>query len=216
MSYLRTGLLHHHGNPPSAVRRASEIWLSSSDWPAPLEKGRLMPIHQITGLYPKDVVSNFLRWIPEHEEVKRQLALDVALLSRPFNQDDLISFTYLPENDRSALFRWLTEQHFVIRTEDGPYRYYDTQQVLFSRHLKQLSPSECEKNRRALVDHYQRMLEKIEKEDNNKAYSSAEWLELVLALAYQLPLLPDESSHISAATAVQGKVEPSDKLKEGV
>jgi hypothetical protein len=41
-----------------AARAASEIWLSSSDssgqaadWPAPLEKGRLMPIHQITGLY---------------------------------------------------------------------------------------------------------------------------------------------------------------------
>lgn len=46
-------------NPPKAARAASEIWLSSSDssgqaadWPAPLEKGRLMPIHQITGLYP--------------------------------------------------------------------------------------------------------------------------------------------------------------------
>src|SRR5215471_9491796 len=58
VSGLRIGLLHHHGNPPSAARAAFEIWLSSSDssgqaadWLAPLEKGRLMPIHQITGLY---------------------------------------------------------------------------------------------------------------------------------------------------------------------
>src|SRR5262249_425947 len=35
----------------------------------------------------KDVVDNFLRWIPEKDQVKRQLALDAALFTRPFNQD---------------------------------------------------------------------------------------------------------------------------------
>jgi hypothetical protein len=33
-----------------------------------------------------NVVANFLRWIPEQEQVKRRLALDAALFSRPFNQ----------------------------------------------------------------------------------------------------------------------------------
>ena len=51
----------------------------------------------------KDVVVNFLRWIPEQEQVKRQFALDAALLSRPFNLDDLEAFSYLPEEKRSDL-----------------------------------------------------------------------------------------------------------------
>jgi hypothetical protein len=29
------------------------------------------------------VVANFLRWIPKEEQIKRQLALDAALFSRP-------------------------------------------------------------------------------------------------------------------------------------
>src|SRR5260370_42091596 len=48
------------GQPP-------RIWLSSSDssgqaadWPAPLEKGRLMPIHQITGLYLVSPLRGFI------------------------------------------------------------------------------------------------------------------------------------------------------------
>ena len=42
-----------------------------------------------------DVVENFLRWIPKEQQLKRRLALDASLLALPFNQDDLIAFTYL-------------------------------------------------------------------------------------------------------------------------
>src|SRR5438045_9654042 len=60
-----------------------------------------------------DVVANFLRWIPEDDYPKRRLALDAALLSRPFNQDDLAAFTYLAEYERPGLYHWLTRQPFV-------------------------------------------------------------------------------------------------------
>src|SRR6266487_857177 len=95
----------------------------------------------------KDVVNNFLRGIPENEEVKRKLALEAALLSRPFNQD---------------------------------------------------SPDQCQSIREALVHHYQYLLDKITAETGNEIYKTAEWLELVLALTYQLLLLPDEENHINA------------------
>ncbi len=85
-----------------------------------------------------NVVANFLRWIPEQEQIKRQLALDAALFSKTFNQDDLEAFAYLPEQERPALYRWLIGLPF-IRSQDGYYRYHEVAQELFSRHLYQRS-----------------------------------------------------------------------------
>jgi hypothetical protein len=50
-----------------------------------------------------DVIANFLQWIPEQEYVKRWLALNAALLSRPFNQDDLV-FLIMKVGPGSPLF----------------------------------------------------------------------------------------------------------------
>ena len=117
----------------------------------------------------KDVVVNFLRWIPEREHIKRQLALDAALFSRPFNQDDLEVFSYLPESDRAPLFLWLTEQPFVrSRAQDGRYLYHDVARDLFSRHLYQRSQKHYEETRRALAIYYQGLLEKIQEERGKK------------------------------------------------
>src|SRR5437764_4466632 len=85
----------------------STIWQLSQGLPLYLslltsnQQGKVDPM--------KDVVDNFLRWIPGHEHVKRQLALDAALFSRPFNQDDLEAFSYLSEHERPILYRWLIE-----------------------------------------------------------------------------------------------------------
>jgi len=147
----------------------------------------------------KDVVNNFLRGIPENEEVKRKLALEAALLSRPFNQDDLKAFTYVPEEDRPTLYRWLCEQPFVHSNPlDGRHNYHDLARSNFSRLLYQDSPDQCQSIREALVHHYQYLLDKITAETGNEIYKTAEWLELVLALTYQLLLLPDEENHINA------------------
>ena len=86
----------------------------------------------------KDVVDNFLRWIPEREYIKRRLALDAALLTKPFNQDDLEAFTYLPEQERFDLYYWLTGLSFVY-PQEGRFRYHELAQDLFSRHLYQRS-----------------------------------------------------------------------------
>src|SRR5205807_6043135 len=64
-----------------------------------------------------DVVANFLRWIPEREQIKRQLALDASLFSKPFSQDDLAAFAYLPEQERIELYYWLTALSFVYPQE---------------------------------------------------------------------------------------------------
>ncbi|MBA2391918.1 MAG: ATP-binding protein [Ktedonobacteraceae bacterium] len=50
-----------------------------------------------------DVVANFLRWIPQNENIKRRLVLDASLFSRPFNQDNLTAF--------SCLGLWSTWSH---------------------------------------------------------------------------------------------------------
>jgi tetratricopeptide (TPR) repeat protein len=158
----------------------------------------------------KDVVVNFLRWIPEQEQVKRQLALDAALLSRPFNRDDLEAFSYLPEEKRSDLYHWLIELPFVrISPQDGRHNYHDLVQALFSRHLYQRSRREYYATRRALVDYYRGQLEKIKVEgqkaiygQGRSIYRSAEWLELTMAIAYQLFLQIDDESHQSAVEQV--------------
>ena len=74
--------------------RIATIWQLSKGLPLYLG---LLTSNPLGKLDPtKDVVVNFLRWIPEQEQVKRQLALDAALLSRPFNRDDLDAFSYIP------------------------------------------------------------------------------------------------------------------------
>jgi tetratricopeptide (TPR) repeat protein len=148
-----------------------------------------------------DVVANFLRWIPEKEQTKRQLALDASLFSRPFNLDDLAAFIYLPEKEQPSLYHWLVRQPFV-RIQDGGYSYHNLARELFSRHLYQRSRKGYFTTRRALVQHYQQLIEEIQLVEGREAYTSTEWLELKLALACQLLLLPDEGSHIQAIEQV--------------
>jgi tetratricopeptide (TPR) repeat protein len=144
-----------------------------------------------------NVVDNFLYWIPQQEDIKRRVALDAALFSRSFNLDDLEAFTYLPENELPALFRWLIGQPFV-RPQDGRYIYHDLAREPFSLYLYQHARKRYYTTRRALAGHYQRLLTEIQEEQGKEVQRSPEWLELMMALTYQLLSLPDESSHIKA------------------
>src|SRR6266568_5281134 len=103
-----------------------------------------------------DVVANFLRWIPEREQIKRQLALDASLFSRPFNQDDLAAFPYLPKNELPSLYRWIVAQPFV-QPQEGRYSYHDLARELFRRHLFQRSKKGYYATRRTLAKHYQQL-----------------------------------------------------------
>jgi hypothetical protein len=192
--------------------RIATIWQLSGGLPLYLGLLTSNPLGQVDPT--KDVVVNFLRWIPEQEQVKRQLALDAALLSRPFNRDDLEAFSYLPEVERSDLYQWLIELPFVrISPQDGRHNYHDLVQALFSRHIYQRSRKEYYATRRALVDYYRGQLEKIQVEGQKtidgqgrsifrSIYRSAEWLELAMAIAYQLFLQTDDESHQSAVEQV--------------
>ncbi len=150
-----------------------------------------------------DVVNNFLRWIPESEELKHRLVLDAALFSRPFNQDELSALSYIPEQQRATLYRWLTKQPFIRRsTQDGRHSYHELAEDLFSRHLYQSAPSTCHATRRALAHYYRECLENTQAQDDKKNTYSTEWLGLSIALAQQLFLLPDRASHIAAIERV--------------
>ena len=145
-----------------------------------------------------DVVANFLRWIPKEEQTKRQLALDAALFSRPFTQDDLAAFPYLPKNELPSLYYWLISQPFLIPQEDGRYRYHDLARDLFSQHLYRQSKKQYYNIRKALADYYQRFIEEIRLEDNIWTFSSTEWIELLEALIHQLFLLTNTTYHVKA------------------
>jgi tetratricopeptide (TPR) repeat protein len=153
----------------------------------------------------KDVVDNFLRWIPKKEHVKQRLALDAACFSfsRPFNQDDLAAFSYVPEQERPQLYLWLTGQPFVHSSpQDGRYIYHELARDLFCRYLYQRSPEECSATRRALIEYYRRLLNKKVKAEGKDVHESAPWLELTLALAHQLFLLADEGSYTQAVEQI--------------
>ena len=161
-----------------------------------------------------DVVANFLRWIPEGEQIKRQLALDASLFSRPFNQDDLTAFIYLPENDLPSLYRWLIAQPFV-RPQDGRFSYHDLAQELFSRHLYQRSKKEYDAARRSIANYYQRLLEEIQGEKGLEVYHLMECLELVLALTEQWFTLPDEASHLKVIELILKTFQHTDAEQNG-
>ena len=157
----------------------------------------------------KDVVDNFLRWIPEREHIKRRLALDAALLTKPFNQDDLEAFIYLPEQERLDLYYWLTGLSFVY-PQEGRFRYHELAQDLFSRHLYQRSKKEYYTTRRGLATYYQRFLEEIQEERGLETYRLMEWLETVLALAEQWLSLPDQTSHVKAVAQILNAYQHTD------
>lgn len=203
--------------------RIATIWQLSQG--LPLYLGLLTSNRQGTVDPTKDVVVNFLRWIPEQEQLKRRFALDASLLSKPFNQDDLEAFSYLPEHERSAFYQWLTELPFVrTSSQDGRHSYHDLAEVLFSRHLFQRSRKEYYATRRALANYYQRLLEKTEVQGHELVYRtavkgrsvfySAEWVELAMAVAYQLFLLPDDTSHNSAIEQVLYAYEYTEHTEE--
>ena len=191
-------------------KRVAEVWQTSRGLPLSLNllttslRGEIDPT--------KDVVGNYLRWIPQEEPVKRQLSIDGAFFSRPFNRDDLEAFellpedfAYLPENKReqTSLYNWLIGQDFVVSiSQDGRYSYQNTARELFSYHLYQVSQREYFATRKALINYYQQLLEIMQSERGKGVYDSAEWLELAQALAYQLFMLSDEASHVSAIEQV--------------
>src|SRR5206468_1312419 len=138
-----------------------------------------------------------------------------ALMSRPFNLDDLEAFTYLAEDERSVFFNWLIKLPFVRSiTQTGRYSYHELVQELFSRHLYQRSQKEYYAIRKALADHYQKMLQKYLTLEESSVYASIEWLELVLAEAFQLFLLPDEESNIHAIEQILDAYENSEHYGE--
>ncbi len=177
--------------------RMHTIWQLSRGLPLYLGLLTANPLGKVDPM--KDVVENFLRWIPEQEQVKRRLALDGALFSRPFTLDDVEAFPYVSEQDRPMLYRWLSEQPFVrSNTQDGGYAYHDLAKELFSRHLYQHSKKGYYTTRRALAEHYQRLLEEVHMAGGEGGNRAGEWLDLTIAVAHQWFLLPDEVSHFKA------------------
>lgn len=192
--------------------RIATIWQLSQGLPLYLS---LLTSNQRGKVDPgADVVANFLRWIPENEQVKRQLALDASLLSRPFNLDDLAAFMYLPEQERLDLYYWLTGLSFIY-PQEGRFRYHELAQDLFSRHLYQRSKNEYYAIRRSIANYYQRLLEEIQGEKGSEAYHLMEWLELVLALTDQLLSLPDEASHLKAVELILKTFQYTDAEQNG-
>src|SRR5579884_4014211 len=144
------------------------------------------------------VVANFLRWIPEQEQVKRRLALDASLFTKSINQDDLEVCAYIPEEEREAHFQWLISLPFVRTDSAGRYIYHDLAQELFSRHLYQRSPKEYYATRSNLLAYYKRAFEKEEQGREESAYGSAVWKELIFAIIQQLFFLQEKESHVAA------------------
>jgi len=161
-----------------------------------------------------NVVANFLRWIPERDQVKRRLALDASLFSMPFNQDDLTAFSYI-QSEKASLFQWLIGQPFVqVSSQEGRYIYHDLARELFSRHLYHRSPEECHATRKVLADYYNRRIERIEMEGKEEVYASIQGQEVILALAQQLFLLPNEESHVKGIAYMLHVYEHAEQQEE--
>jgi tetratricopeptide (TPR) repeat protein len=192
--------------------RISTIWQLSQGLPLYLSLLTSNPRGKVDPT--ADVVANFLRWIPEREQIKRQLALDTALFSHPFNQDDLAAFPYLPKHELSSLYSWLIAQPFV-RSQDGRYTYHELAQELFSRHLYRRSKKEYYAIRGCIANYYQRLLEEIREEMGIEIYRSMEWLELVLALTEQLFILPGEASDLKAIELILKTFQYTDAEQNG-
>jgi tetratricopeptide (TPR) repeat protein len=188
-----------HGITP--IDSIATIWQFSEGLPLALSMLAFDPQSNIDPTV--DVMSNVLHWIVRKGRIKQQLALHAALFSKPFHQEDLTVFPFLPEQERISLYHWLIGVPFVQHSFlDGRHRYHDLVQQQLSYTLSQLSPEEYQLTHRALANYYQRLLEQMQAEGGKSVYYSAIWLELALALVYQLFFLPDRASHLSAIEQV--------------
>ncbi|HLZ56768.1 MAG TPA: tetratricopeptide repeat protein [Ktedonosporobacter sp.] len=178
--------------------RIETIWHLSGG--LPLYLGLLASHTQGTLDPTKDVVDNFLHRIPQEEQTRRQLALDAALFSRPFNLDDLEAFPSLMEGERPALYAWLLRQSFVRPSSlPGRFVYHEIAQELFQRYIFQHSPKAYDTTRRTLATYYQHVLLHLQTVHEKNQYGpSEERLDVMLALATQRFALPDEESHLQA------------------
>jgi len=178
-------------------KQVENIWKLSKGLPLWLGLFAANPGQQIDPT--RGVVENFLRWIPPEEDVKRRLALEAALFSRPFNQDELAAFDYIKPEERPVLYHWLCNQSFIRDLfQDGRYIYHDEARDHFSRFLHQRSPDEYNNCRHKLAQYYGERLERLESEGGEGVYKTPDWLELSLAKLYQLLMLPEEKSHLQA------------------
>jgi tetratricopeptide (TPR) repeat protein len=193
--------------------RIDTIWRVSHG--LPLYLGLLTSSTQGTVDSTKDVVDNFLNHIPANAPMKRRLALDAALFSKPFNQDDLEAFPYLSKQDRPVLYDWLLHQPFIQASSlPGRYMYHDLAQDLFQRHLFQSAPKTYDAIRRALAEYYQHELAHLQMVREKTIYQpSDEKVEVMLALAFQRFFLPDEESHIQALSPLLDILEYDDKAQ---
>ncbi len=194
----------------TTMERIETIWHLSHG--LPLYLSLLASSTQGTLDPTKDVVDNFLRRIPDQEQMKRQLALDAALFSRPFNLDDLEAFPYLTDQNRPSLYTWLIRQPFVRASSlSERYIYHDLVQELFQRHVLHSSPKTYYAARRTLATYYQGLLEHLQTIREKNMYRPSDVrLEVMLALASQLFFLPDEESHIQALSPLLDILEYED------
>jgi tetratricopeptide (TPR) repeat protein len=139
----------------------------------------------------ENIVANILPKGKENEN-KRRLALEGSLLSKTFNRDELAALPIMQGRNDIELYDWLVEQPFIRQN-----RYNEHAQTLFSLFLRDESPDEYNKTRKALIENYQQQLEQLVGLD---AYISQYWLPLVLALVAELLLLqtPDEAYRCNA------------------
>jgi tetratricopeptide (TPR) repeat protein len=157
-----------------------KVWKLSRGLPLYLG---LLIAHSEGNIDPRhSVIENFLLGIPEDESSKRRLAIEAALFSKPFNQDDLEAFPYIDREKYSEMYQWLMTQPLIRHNrDDGTCSYHELIQDLFCEHLHHTAPSEYSAARRALVAHYQRQLKQW---DINETPDDI-WCETVFALVQQ-------------------------------
>jgi hypothetical protein len=186
-----------------AAERCNVLWQVSGGLPLALG---LLPLDHGATIDPQeDTPSNVLRWLARQEQSKQQLVLHAALFSGPFHPHELTAFRFLPESEqeRTRLFRWLITLPFVHhRALEGQHRYHCLAREWFSHALLQRSAQEYQVSRRALANYYRRQLARLQGDGGQQIYTSTGWLELALALVYQLLCLPEDGSHTSAIEQV--------------
>jgi tetratricopeptide (TPR) repeat protein len=146
-----------------------------------------------------DVVTNVLQQFEGLDRRMSRPAMQAALCSRPFTQDDLSAFPTLTEQERIDFYRWLIDLPYVQSSVlDGRHRFHPLAQQWFVAAFSRSAPQEEQAARQALARYYQQRLEQLQIAGGRSASFSSEWLELALARASQLFCLMDNASHASA------------------
>jgi tetratricopeptide (TPR) repeat protein len=173
--------------------RVTTLWQHSGGLALALRL--LAPVPRAWSSTQEDAITTGLHWIEQQEPGYRYLVRYTALFSRSFSHSDLSVCPMFSTQERIQWSRRLLELPFVQSDAmTGEHIYHPLVQQQVCQHVERSERIAYQQARQAIVQHYQRRLERLKRQHGEHIVREEADHRLTLALLEQWLKLADETS----------------------